>query len=113
MQQALFKCKTPRWELERSPTFLAIKRCQQTKIGKVIKLARSSLTGIPLLGFRREQQLLLCRIATEGIVRKVQLPEHNTPHKHHHHGGAVCPYYGAVSVDHSHPTWVTASEGVG
>ncbi len=42
MRQASFKCETPRLELKSSRSFLAIKRCQQTKIGKVIKLARSS-----------------------------------------------------------------------
>jgi hypothetical protein len=42
MQQALFKCETPRLELKSSQSFLAIKRCQRTKIRKVIKLARSS-----------------------------------------------------------------------
>jgi hypothetical protein len=31
----------PQLELESSAKFLAIKRCQQTKIGKVIKLAQS------------------------------------------------------------------------
>ncbi len=42
MQQASFKCETPRLELKSWRTFLAIKRCQRTKIRKVIKLARSS-----------------------------------------------------------------------
>ncbi len=42
MGQASFKCETPRLELKSSRSFLAIKRCQRTKIGKVIKLARSS-----------------------------------------------------------------------
>jgi hypothetical protein len=42
MRQASFKCETPRLELKSSRSFLAIKRCQWTKIGKVIKLARSS-----------------------------------------------------------------------
>ncbi len=43
MRQASFKCEMPRLELKSSRSFLAIKRWQQTKIGKVIKLARSSL----------------------------------------------------------------------
>jgi hypothetical protein len=43
MWQASCKYETPRLELESSATFLAIKRCQRTKIGKVIKLARSSI----------------------------------------------------------------------
>ena len=41
MQQALFKCETPRLEPESSAKFLAIKRCQRTKNEKVIKLTRS------------------------------------------------------------------------
>jgi len=40
--QASFKCEMPRLELKSSRSFLAIKRCQRTKILKVIKLARSS-----------------------------------------------------------------------
>jgi hypothetical protein len=31
----------------------------------------------------------------------------------HRHGGAVCPYYGLVSVDLLNPTQGTSSEGVG
>jgi hypothetical protein len=42
MRQALFKCETPRLKLKSSQTFLAIKRCERTKIGKVIKQSRSS-----------------------------------------------------------------------
>ena len=41
MQQASCKCETTRFELKSSCTYLAIKRCQQTKIGKVIKLTWS------------------------------------------------------------------------
>jgi hypothetical protein len=41
MRWALCKCETPQLELESSAKFLAIKRCQRTKIGKVIKLSRS------------------------------------------------------------------------
>ncbi len=43
MGQVLFKCEMPRLELKSSRSILAIKRWQRTKIGKVIKLARSSL----------------------------------------------------------------------
>ena len=43
MRQVLFKCEMPRLELESSATFLAIKLCQRTEFGKVIKLARSSI----------------------------------------------------------------------
>ena len=42
MRQALFKCETPRLKLKSSRTFLAIKRCEGTKIGKVIKHLQSS-----------------------------------------------------------------------
>jgi hypothetical protein len=42
MRQALFKCETPRLKLKSSRTFLAIKRWEGTKIGKVIKHLRSS-----------------------------------------------------------------------
>ncbi len=41
MRQAAQICETPRLELKSSPTFLAIQRCQQTKIQKVINLERS------------------------------------------------------------------------
>ena len=41
-----------RLELERSAKFLAIKRCQGTKIGKVIKLARSSILSGPIWAHR-------------------------------------------------------------
>ena len=41
MQQASCKCETSRLELKSSAKFLAIKRCQRTKFGKVIQLARS------------------------------------------------------------------------
>ena len=34
MQRASFKCETPRFKLKSSRTFLAIKRCERTKIGK-------------------------------------------------------------------------------
>jgi hypothetical protein len=42
MRQALFKCETPRLKLKSLRTFLAIKRCERKKIGKVIKQSRSS-----------------------------------------------------------------------
>jgi hypothetical protein len=42
MWQASFKCETPQLKLKSSRTFLAIKRCERTKIGKVIKQSRSS-----------------------------------------------------------------------
>ncbi len=42
-----------RLELESSAKFLAIKRCQRTKIGKVIKLAQSSILSGPILWAHR------------------------------------------------------------
>ncbi len=41
--QALLKCETPQLELESSATFLAMKRWQRTKVGKVINLAQKQL----------------------------------------------------------------------
>jgi hypothetical protein len=46
MQQASFKCETPRLELKSLRAFLAIKRCQGTKSNKVDKLAQSSLIKV-------------------------------------------------------------------
>jgi hypothetical protein len=43
--------------------------------------------------------LPLRRIPTVGIVRKVMSTRTQLTHKHHHHGGAVCPSYGVVSLD--------------
>ena len=43
MRQASCKCETPQFELKISLKFLAIKRCQRTKFGKVIKLTQSSI----------------------------------------------------------------------
>jgi hypothetical protein len=40
MQQASCKCETPWFKRKSSLTFLAIKHCQQTKFGKVIKLTK-------------------------------------------------------------------------
>jgi hypothetical protein len=42
MPQAVENCETAQLELESSAKFLAIKHCQQTKVGKVINLSRSS-----------------------------------------------------------------------
>ena len=48
-----------------------------------------------------------------GIVRKILSTRTQLSHKHHHHGGAVCPSYGVVSMDTPDRTRVTSSEGVG
>ena len=52
-------------------------------------------------------------IPTLGIVQKVSSTQTQLSHKHHHHGGAVCPSYGVVSLDTPDTTRVTSSEGVG
>jgi hypothetical protein len=36
MRRASFKCETPQLKLKSSRTFLAIKRCEGTKIGKLL-----------------------------------------------------------------------------
>ena len=41
MWQASLKCEMPQLELKSSEKFLAIKRCERTKIGKVSNLAQS------------------------------------------------------------------------
>ena len=48
-----------------------------------------------------------------GIVRKVPLTLTQLSHKHHHHGGAVCPSYGVVSMDTPDQMRVTSSKGSG
>jgi len=48
-----------------------------------------------------------------GIVRKVLSTQTQLSHKHHHHGGAVCPSYGVVSLDTPDRTQTTSSKGVG
>ena len=68
--------------------------------------ARGGLRRMPLLGFGRKQKIPPHRFPTEGIVRKVLLTQTQLSHKHHHHGGAICPTYGVV-------TCATSLEGVG
>ena len=53
------------------------------------------------------------RIPTVGIVWKSPSTPPHQSHKHHHHGGAVCPSYGVVSMDTPDRTRVTYSKGVG
>ena len=43
MQQASFESAMPQLELKSSSTFLCIKRCERTKIGKDIKRSRISI----------------------------------------------------------------------
>jgi hypothetical protein len=65
------------------------------------------------MGSGRNEKLPPHRIPTVGIVRKVLLTRTQLTHKHHHHGGAVCPSYGVVSLDTPDRTRATSSEGVG
>ena len=53
------------------------------------------------------------RIPTVGIVRKVLSTQTQLSHIHKHHGGAICPSYGAVSLDTPDRTRATSPEGVG
>jgi len=54
------------------------------------------------------------RIPTVGTVQKVLSTGTQLTHKHHHHGGAVCPSYGVVSLDTPDRARVTSSgEGSG
>jgi hypothetical protein len=53
------------------------------------------------------------RIPTVGIVWKVPSTQTQLSHKHHHHGGAVFPSYGVVSLDTPDRTRTTSLEGVG
>jgi hypothetical protein len=53
------------------------------------------------------------RIPTVGIVRKVPSTRTQLSHKHHHHGDAVCPSYGVLTMDTPDRTRATSSEGVG
>jgi hypothetical protein len=62
----------------------------------------NSLTAIRVLAGTKN------RNSTESTVDH----KHNN-HKHHQHGGAVCPSYGLGSMDTPDWTRVTSSEGVG
>ena len=61
----------------------------------------------------RNKKLPPRRIPTVGIVRKVPSTRTQLSHKHHHHGGAVCPSYGVLTMDTPDRTRATSSEGVG
>ena len=51
-------------------------------------------------------------ISTVGIVRKVPSTQTQPSHKHHHHGGDVCPSYGVLIMDTPNQTRATPLEGV-
>jgi hypothetical protein len=57
----------------------------------------NSLTAIK--GSGGNEKLLRHRIPMVGIVRKILLTLTQLSHKHHHHGGAVCPSYSVRSMD--------------
>jgi hypothetical protein len=65
------------------------------------------------MGLGGNEKLPPRRIPTEGIERKVPSTQTQLSHKHHHHGGAVCPSYGMLTVDTPNRTQATPSEGVG
>ena len=53
------------------------------------------------------------RLPLVGIVRKVPLTRAQLSHKHHHHGGAIDPSYGVLTMDTPDRMQATSSEGVG
>jgi len=53
------------------------------------------------------------RFPTVGIVQKVPSTRTQLSHKHHHHGGDICPSYGVLTKDTPNQTRATPSEGVG
>ena len=67
----------------------------------------------PYKGLGGNEKLQPHRIPTVGIVRKVLSTQTLLTHKHHHHGGAVCPSYGVVTLNTPNPTRLISTEGVG
>ena len=65
------------------------------------------------MGSSGNNKLLSRMIPTVGIVRKVPSTQTQPSHKHHHHGGDVCPSYGVLTMDAPNQTRATPSEGVG
>jgi hypothetical protein len=65
------------------------------------------------MGSGGKEKLPPCRVPTVGIIRKVLSTRTQLTHKHHHHGGALCPSYGVVSLDMPDRTRATSSERVG
>ncbi len=62
----------------------------------------------PYKGLGGNKKLPPRSISTVGIVRKVLSIRTQLTHKHHHHGGAVCPSYGMLSLDLPDRTWTTS-----
>ena len=97
------------------------------KIGKVNKLARTSLKSwthtcarrgnavnrfTPIAVWARNKKLPLHGIPTVGIVQNVPSIPTQLSHTHHHHGSAVCPSYDVGSMDPPNLTQVTSLKGV-
>ena len=64
-------------------------------------------------GSGRNEKLPPRLIPTVGILRKVPLTRTQLSHIHHHHGGAVCPSYGVLTMVTPDRTRATPLEGVG
>ena len=79
----------------------------------------SSCTGNELTAFSlfkdlgRNKKLSPHGITTVRIIRKSTVDANTTIHKHHHHGGFVCPSYGVGSMDLPDLMQGTSLEGVG
>jgi hypothetical protein len=65
------------------------------------------------MGSNRNKKLPRRRFTTVGIVWNVLSTPTQLSHKHHHHGGAVCPSYDVVFIDMPNRKQVTSFEGVG
>jgi len=82
----------------------------RTNINSICARAVNSLTH---KGSGGNEKLPPRRIPTVGIVRKVPSTQTQLSHKHHHHGGAVSPSYGVLTMYTPDRTRATSSEGVG
>jgi len=52
------------------------------------------------------------KIPMVGIVHQVPSTRTQLSHKHHHHGGALCPSYGVLTMDTTYWMRATPLEGV-
>jgi hypothetical protein len=68
---------------------------------------------IPPSGLGGNKKLPPRSFSTVGIVWKSPSTPPQQSHNDHHHGSAVCSYYGVVSVDTPDRMRVTYSKGVG
>ena len=91
MQQVSCKCEIPWLEMESLAKFLAIKRCQRTKFGKVIKLAQSSIKngrtsatkGVKLLKKIGWKSPMEWQCNTTSINQPSLCAQHNKQHQQH------------------------------